>query len=85
MLTDTQMTPDQRGPGDTDPAPASTMGVMLTLHSYGNDIIIIETVGVGQTELAIMDLADTTVVVTVHEGGDGVQGVDPPFGGVEAA
>ena len=43
------------------------------LDAFGNDIIIIETVGVGQTELAIMDLADTTVVVTVPEGGDGVQ------------
>src|SRR5262249_38422184 len=32
-----------------------------------------ETVGVGQTELRVMDLADTTIVVTVPEGGDGVQ------------
>ncbi|HXW83848.1 MAG TPA: methylmalonyl Co-A mutase-associated GTPase MeaB [Candidatus Binataceae bacterium] len=43
------------------------------LDAFGFDVIIIETVGVGQTELAIMDLADTTVVVTVPEGGDGVQ------------
>jgi len=43
------------------------------LDAFGFDIIIIETVGVGQTELAVMDLADTTVVVTVPEGGDGVQ------------
>lgn len=35
-----QIYPDQRGPADTDPAPASARGVMLTLHSYGNDIII---------------------------------------------
>jgi LAO/AO transport system kinase len=40
---------------------------------FGFDVVIIETVGVGQTELAVMDLADTTVVVTVPEGGDGVQ------------
>ena len=43
------------------------------LDAFGHDIIIIETVGVGQTELGIMDLADTTVVVTVPEGGDAVQ------------
>ncbi len=43
------------------------------LDAFGHDVIIIETVGVGQTELAIMDLADTTVVVTVPEGGDAVQ------------
>ncbi len=43
------------------------------LDAFGHDVVIIETVGVGQTELAIMDLADTTVVVAVPEGGDGVQ------------
>ena len=47
--------------------------IVKLLDAFGNDIVIIETVGVGQTELAIMDLADTTVVVTVPEGGDGVQ------------
>ncbi|MGO9268566.1 MAG: methylmalonyl Co-A mutase-associated GTPase MeaB [Candidatus Binataceae bacterium] len=43
------------------------------LDAFGHDVVIIETVGVGQTELSVMDLADTTVVVTVPEGGDGVQ------------
>jgi LAO/AO transport system kinase len=47
--------------------------IVKLLDAFGFDVIIIETVGVGQTELAVMDLADTTVVVTVPEGGDGVQ------------
>jgi LAO/AO transport system kinase len=47
--------------------------IVKLMDAFGNDIVIIETVGVGQTELSIMDLADTTVVVTVPEGGDGVQ------------
>jgi len=47
--------------------------IVKLLDAFGHDIIIIETVGVGQTELGIMDLADTTVVVTVPEGGDAVQ------------
>jgi LAO/AO transport system kinase len=47
--------------------------IVKLLDAYGSDLIIIETVGVGQTELSIMDLADTTVVVTVPEAGDGVQ------------
>src|ERR1022692_171369 len=47
--------------------------IVKLLDAYGSDVIIIETVGVGQTELSIMDLADTTVVVTVPEGGDAVQ------------
>jgi GTPase len=47
--------------------------IVRLLDAFGHDVIIIETVGVGQTELAIMDLADTTIVVTVPEGGDSVQ------------
>jgi LAO/AO transport system kinase len=47
--------------------------IVKLLDAYGSDVVIIETVGVGQTELSIMDLADTTVVVTVPEAGDGVQ------------
>ena len=47
--------------------------IVKLLDAYGHDLIMIETVGVGQTELGIMDLADTTVVVTVPEGGDAVQ------------
>ena len=47
--------------------------IVKLLDAFGHDIVILETVGVGQTELSVMDLADTTVVVTVPEGGDGVQ------------
>ncbi|MEO6538451.1 MAG: methylmalonyl Co-A mutase-associated GTPase MeaB, partial [Ferruginibacter sp.] len=39
----------------------------------GFDFIIIETVGVGQSEIEIAGLADTTVVVLVPESGDEVQ------------
>ena len=37
------------------------------------DIIIVETVGVGQTEVEIAGIADATVVVLVPEGGDEVR------------
>ncbi|MBA4166310.1 MAG: methylmalonyl Co-A mutase-associated GTPase MeaB, partial [Chitinophagaceae bacterium] len=37
------------------------------------DHIIIETVGVGQSEIEIAGLADTTVVVQIPEGGDDIQ------------
>lgn len=47
--------------------------IVKLLDGFGHDIIVLETVGVGQTELSVMDLADSTVVVTVPEGGDGVQ------------
>jgi hypothetical protein len=32
--------PVQRGTGDNDPAPVTARGTMITLHSYGNDIIV---------------------------------------------
>jgi carboxypeptidase T len=31
--------PDQRGPGDDDPAPLDTSGVMITVHSYGEWVL----------------------------------------------
>jgi carboxypeptidase T len=31
--------PDQRGPGDTDPAPSDTTGVFITLHSYAQVVL----------------------------------------------
>jgi LAO/AO transport system kinase len=48
-------------------------GVLKLLDAFGKDLIIVETVGVGQTELDIVETADTTVVVLVPEGGDVVQ------------
>jgi GTPase len=47
--------------------------VVRVLDAFGHDTIIIETVGVGQTELDVMDLAETVVVVLVPESGDSVQ------------
>jgi LAO/AO transport system kinase len=44
-----------------------------TIKAAGFDIIIIETVGVGQSEIEVAGLADITVVVLVPEAGDEVQ------------
>jgi LAO/AO transport system kinase len=43
------------------------------LDAAGYDVILIETVGVGQSELDIADATDTTVVVLVPESGDAIQ------------
>jgi LAO/AO transport system kinase len=43
------------------------------LDAAGYDIIIFETVGVGQSELDIANAADTTMVVLVPESGDSIQ------------
>jgi len=47
--------------------------VARLFDAFGKDIVLIETVGVGQTELDIMEVADTVVVVLVPEAGDTVQ------------
>jgi LAO/AO transport system kinase len=43
------------------------------LQSLNFDIIVLETVGVGQSEVEIADLADTTIVVLIPDAGDDVQ------------
>ena len=43
------------------------------LDAAGYEYIILETVGVGQSELDIVQAADTTIVVLVPESGDSVQ------------
>lgn len=47
--------------------------VVMVMQSFGFDTILIETVGVGQSEVEIAGVADTTVVVMVPEAGDEVQ------------
>jgi LAO/AO transport system kinase len=51
----------------------STGEVIKLLGAFGHDWVLVETVGVGQTELDVMKLADTTVVVLVPESGDAIQ------------
>jgi GTPase len=51
----------------------ATGEVIKLLAAFGHDWVLVETVGVGQTELDIMKLADTTVVVLVPESGDAIQ------------
>lgn len=51
----------------------TTEEVADVLEAFGFDRIIVETVGVGQTELDIAATADTTVLVLVPESGDGIQ------------
>jgi len=51
----------------------ATKDVALCLDAFGMDYIIIETVGVGQVELEIAEVCDTTIVVLVPESGDSIQ------------
>ncbi len=51
----------------------ATREVVHALDAFGFDTIILETVGVGQSEVEVRKLVDATLVVLVPEWGDGVQ------------
>jgi LAO/AO transport system kinase len=51
----------------------ATRQMVRLLDAFGKDTILIETVGVGQTELDIMEVAQTVIVVLVPEAGDTIQ------------
>lgn len=52
---------------------ATIIEVVDIMRAFGFDYIIVETVGVGQSEVEIVGLADTTILVLVPESGDEVQ------------
>lgn len=56
--------------GGLNPAIFDTI---IILSAAGYQYIIIETVGVGQNEIDIVNLADTTIIVTIPEAGDEIQ------------
>ena len=47
--------------------------LLLTMESYGFDDILLETVGVGQTDFGVRILVDTVVLVLHPESGDTIQ------------
>jgi LAO/AO transport system kinase len=51
----------------------STYEASVILDAMGYDVILVETVGVGQDELDVVDLAHTTAVVSVPGMGDAIQ------------
>ncbi|HKA52870.1 MAG TPA: methylmalonyl Co-A mutase-associated GTPase MeaB [Candidatus Binatia bacterium] len=51
----------------------ATKDVIKLLDASGWDYVLVETVGVGQTELDVMGTTDTVIVTLVPEAGDGVQ------------
>ncbi len=51
----------------------ATKEIVLVLDAAGFDVVLVETAGVGQTELDILQLAQTVVVVLVPESGDSIQ------------
>jgi LAO/AO transport system kinase len=54
---------------------SSTRGVVTVMEAMGKDVILVETVGVGQDEVEIVRTADTTVIITVPGLGDDIQAI----------
>jgi LAO/AO transport system kinase len=54
---------------------ASARAVVNVLDAMGKDVILVETVGVGQDEVEIAGAAHTTIVVTVPGMGDDIQAI----------
>jgi LAO/AO transport system kinase len=53
----------------------ATNDVINILDAFGNDVIMVETVGAGQVEVEIVKYAHTCVVVTMPGGGDEIQAI----------
>jgi LAO/AO transport system kinase len=53
--------------------PQTASSVIRVLDASGKDIILVETVGVGQNEVDVMENVDTVVLVLAPESGDAVQ------------
>lgn len=53
--------------------PRTVGGVIKLMDAFGKDFILVETIGVGQTELDIIKNSDTVTVLLTPEGGDPIQ------------
>ncbi|PRY60329.1 LAO/AO transport system kinase [Knoellia remsis] len=53
----------------------ATRESMLVLEAAGFDVVIVETVGVGQNEIAVSEMVDTFLLLTLARAGDQLQGI----------
>ncbi|MGL5816874.1 MAG: methylmalonyl Co-A mutase-associated GTPase MeaB [Phycicoccus sp.] len=53
----------------------ATRESMLVLEAAGFDVVVVETVGVGQNEVAVSEMVDTLLLLTLARAGDQLQGI----------
>ncbi len=53
----------------------ATRETMLVMEAAGYDVVLIETVGVGQSEFVVADMVDTFLFLTLARTGDSLQGM----------
>jgi LAO/AO transport system kinase len=51
----------------------ATMGIIHVMDALGKDVVLVETVGIGQQEVDVTRLADTSIFVLTSDAGDSVQ------------
>src|SRR5207237_903250 len=51
----------------------ATLQALLVLDASGIDVLLVETVGVGQSEVEVVSVADTVVLVLMPGSGDSIQ------------
>ena len=59
--------------GQSGGLPRIVKSMVRLLDAAGKDVVLVETVGVGQTELGIMGVADSVIVAIMPESGDSIQ------------
>ena len=55
--------------------PQATRETMLVMEAAGYDVVLVETVGVGQSENVVADMVDTFLLLTLARTGDQLQGI----------
>jgi LAO/AO transport system kinase len=53
----------------------TTRETMLVMEAAGYDVVLVETIGVGQSEYVVADMVDTFVFLTLARTGDQLQGM----------
>jgi LAO/AO transport system kinase len=53
----------------------ATREAMVVVEAAGHDVVLVETVGVGQSEIAVADMVDTFLLLALARTGDQLQGI----------
>ncbi|MCC5953301.1 MAG: methylmalonyl Co-A mutase-associated GTPase MeaB [Acidimicrobiia bacterium] len=63
------------GGGELGGVARRTREAMLLCEAFGHDVVMVETIGVGQSEVAVADMVDVFCVLVNPGGGDELQGI----------
>lgn len=73
-LDDAYVRPSPSG-GHLGGVARATREAMVVMEAAGFDVVLVETVGVGQSEVAVAGMVDTFLLITLARAGDQLQGI----------